>query len=128
MKKSLLLAALAVAASAALSHAVEAYLPHEARPAEAAATPLIDKLEASTFIGNANWRKSSGPGDRLARFGQLEQMGIEHAAEKDGISKCLEKGFALCYAVSAQITSCNEQEDMYSKHCRARAVVRGENR
>ena len=61
-----------------------------------------------------------------SKFNNLEQLGIERAAEKKAYAACVGSGAADCVILEgAQITRCHFMNNMDSSGCEAEAYARG---
>jgi hypothetical protein len=74
------------------------------------------------YMGEAIYTKAGWQ----ARFGNLEQLGVERQAERNAYRNCVAAGARDCVIVNdATITRCNEAYDLYSTGCWAEAHSRG---
>jgi hypothetical protein len=60
-----------------------------------------------TYEGNSSY--STPWNDVRPSFSDLEQLGVEKAAEQDAVQKCAAAGNSVCYIVASSITYCNEE-------------------
>src|ERR1700692_857048 len=82
-----------------------------------------------TYTGNAKYLKQWDDTLDKPSFSALEELGVQRAAELDGVSQCFADGCTKCVIVSAQTVSNGESEMLQSQLqivCSAQAVIEGE--
>jgi hypothetical protein len=79
--------------------------------------------ETKIFTATASYTKPRWNNE----FNELEQMGVERAAEKKAFGQCLDAGASDCVILEgAAITYCNGgKTDLHWVYCDAKARVRG---